>query len=43
MKTRNLILMAALAAAGLTSVTGALLVPAAAVAAVWAVHAPRDP
>ena len=33
MKTRNLILMAALAAAGLTSVTGALLVPAAAVAA----------
>jgi tetratricopeptide (TPR) repeat protein len=33
MKTRNLILMAALAAAGLTSVTGALLVPTAAVAA----------
>jgi Tfp pilus assembly protein PilF len=33
MKTRNLILTAALAAAGLTSVTGALLVPAAAVAA----------
>jgi Tfp pilus assembly protein PilF len=33
MKTRNLILMAALAAAGLTSVTGSLLVPAAAVAA----------
>jgi len=33
MKTRNLILMAALAAAGLTSVTGALLVPGAAVAA----------
>ncbi|MGE5199546.1 MAG: tetratricopeptide repeat protein, partial [Rhodospirillaceae bacterium] len=33
MKTRNLILMAALAAAGLTSVTGALLAPAAAVAA----------
>jgi tetratricopeptide (TPR) repeat protein len=33
MKTRNLILMAAFAAAGLTSVTGALLVPAAAVAA----------
>ena len=33
MKTRNLILMAALAAAGLTSVTGALLVPGVAVAA----------
>jgi Tfp pilus assembly protein PilF len=33
MKTRNLILMAALAAAGLTTVTGGLLVPSAAVAA----------
>jgi len=33
MKTRNLILMAALAAAGLASVTGALLVPTAAMAA----------
>jgi len=33
MKTRNLILMAALAAAGLTSITGTLMVPAVAVAA----------
>lgn len=33
MKTRNMILMAALAAAGLTSVTGTLLAPMAAVAA----------
>jgi len=33
MKTRNLILMAALAAAGLTTVTGGLLVPASVVAA----------